>query len=357
MANYGRRRLCPFGVNTTVARQMSMSDGQPRQFGAAAVSVVIPSFNHAAYVEACLRSVFNQSLPPDQLLVIDDGSEDDSVRIIEKLLNTCPFPAELISRPRKGLSATLNEGLRRTSGEFFAYIGSDDIWHPDRLKLGVEALRANPDAVLSYGECLFIDDQGRVISYSRRRWPHSPDVSLEDLFRFRSLPLTPTITYRRAAAEQVGWNESSFLEDYESDLMLRSLGPFVFVPHVLGSWRQHAAQVSKQLQPAMEEALATQRRVASRLGIPDRELARYQASVRFFYGEQFLRTGQWRRGVALTMQNFSAAPSPSALVDRALRIAIPSRLIRARRDLLTRRSARRQAPDGAREAQPTLQDR
>jgi alpha-1,3-rhamnosyltransferase len=327
-------------------------DEQGRQLGTATVSVVIPSFNHAAYVEACLRSVFNQSMPPDHLLVIDDGSEDDSVRIIERLLNACPFPAELVSRPRKGLSATLNEGFRRTTGEFFAYIGSDDIWQPDRLKLGVQALRASPEAVLSYGECLFIDGQGRVISDSRRQRLHSPDVSLDDLFRFWSLPLTPTITYRRAAVEQVGWNESSFLEDYESDLMLRSRGPFVFIPHVLGAWRQHAAQVSKHLEPVMEEALAIQRRVASRLGIPDRQLARYQASVRFFYGGQFLRTGQWRRGVALTMQNLSAAPPPSALVDRALRIAIPSRLVRARRDLLTRRSARRRARDLTTDSQP-----
>jgi alpha-1,3-rhamnosyltransferase len=334
---------------------MGANCGQPGLREKTVISVVIPSFNHAAYIEACLRSVFHQSLPPDQLLVIDDGSEDDSVRIIERLLDSCPFPAELVSRPRKGLSATLNEGLQRTSGEFFAYLGSDDLWHPDRLKLGVGALRTAPDAVLSYGECLLIDGQGRVISDSRRRRPHPPNLSLEDLFRFRSLPLTPTITYRRSALEQVGWNESSFLEDYECDLMLRSLGPFVFVPEVLGSWRQHSAQVSRRLQPVMEEALATQRRVADRLGMSDRELADYQSSVRFFYGEQFLRTGQWRRGVALTLRNLSGAPSASALVDRSLRIAIPSRLIRARRELLTRWAARRQASDRTAGSPPTVQ--
>ena len=320
------------------------------------MSVVVPSFNHSRYIETCLRSVFDQTLPPDRLLLIDDGSTDDSVRIIERLLAACPFPAELVSRPNKGLSATLNEGLERTAGEFFAYLGSDDSWHPDRLRLGVDALQANPEAVLSYGDCLLIDGEGRVISDSRRRRPHRPDVTLDDLFRFRSLPLTPTITYRRTALEQVGgWNESSFLEDYESDLMLRSLGPFAFIPRMLGSWRQHEAQVSKHLQSVMEEALATQRRVAGSIGVPDAELASYQASVRFFYGEQFLRAGQWRKGVALTVGNLAGAPSPSALVDRALRIAVPSRLVRARRDLLTRRAARRQAPKLSADSRPTVQ--
>jgi alpha-1,3-rhamnosyltransferase len=305
------------------------------------ISVVIPSFNHARYVGQCLRSVFSQSWPPGQLLVIDDGSEDGSVPIIEKLLAECPFPAELIARPRKGLTATLNEGLRKSDGAYFAYLGSDDIWHPDRLKLGVEALQANPQAVLSYGECLFIDAEGRVIADSRSRRHNIPDVSLHELFQFRSLPLTPTITYRRDAVQQVGWNESSFLEDYESDLLLRSIGRFQYIPQVLGAWRQHGAQVTKKLQLVMDESLASQRRVASRLGMPDDQLTRYQASVRYFYGEQFLRTGQWKRGLALTVQNLAAAPSPSAVMDRALRIAIPSRIVRARRELLTRRAARK----------------
>ena len=334
---------------------MGVNDQRGQRSGAA-VSVVVPSFNHSSYIETCLRSVFNQSMPPDRLLVIDDGSTDDSVRIIERLLTGCPFPAGLVSRSNKGLSATLNEGLERTTGEFFAYLGSDDSWHPDRLRLGVDALRENPEAVLSYGDCLLIDSEGRVISDSRRRRPHRPDVTLEDLFRFSSLPLTPTITYRRAALEQVGgWNESTFLEDYESDLMLRSLGPFAFIPRMLGSWRQHEGQVSKHLQSVMDEALATQRRVAHRLGIPDAELASYQASVRFFYGEQFLRVGQWRKGVALTVGSLSAVPSPSALVDRALRIAIPSRLVRARRDLLTRRASRRLAPNLTADDRSTVQ--
>jgi hypothetical protein len=91
----------------------------------------------------------------------------------------------------------------------------------------------------------------------------------------------------------------------------------------------------------MDESLASQRRVASRLGMTDDQLTRYQASVRYFYGEQFLRTGQWKRGLALTVQNLAAAPSPSAVMDRALRIAIPSRIVRARRELLTRRAARK----------------
>src|SRR5436309_3291239 len=96
------------------------SAGRPDVAG---VSVVVPSYNHAPFVEAALRSVFNQTHAPARLLVIDDGSRDGSPRVIERVLNDeCPFPCELIARENRGLCATLNEGLAKTRGAYFAYL-------------------------------------------------------------------------------------------------------------------------------------------------------------------------------------------------------------------------------------------
>src|SRR4051794_35987874 len=95
------------------------------------VAVVIPSYNHAKYIERTLRSIFAQTLKPRELLVIDDGSTDGSPRIIESVLKEASFPAQLIVRDNRGLSATLNEGLARLLASdselptFFAYLGSD----------------------------------------------------------------------------------------------------------------------------------------------------------------------------------------------------------------------------------------
>lgn len=96
--------------------------------GPADVSVVVPSYNHARFIEKSLRSIFRQTLTPLQLVVIDNGSGDESVRVIERVLNGCPFPCELIARENRGLCATLNEGLTQTRGPYFAYLGSDDLW-------------------------------------------------------------------------------------------------------------------------------------------------------------------------------------------------------------------------------------
>jgi alpha-1,3-rhamnosyltransferase len=97
------------------------------------VFAFVPSYNHAPFIEKCLTSIIGQTLQPAKLLVIDDGSKDDSPRIIERILNDCPFDAELIVRENRGLCRTLNEGFARSAGKYFAYVGSDDYWLPEFL--------------------------------------------------------------------------------------------------------------------------------------------------------------------------------------------------------------------------------
>src|ERR1700749_3925493 len=121
------------------------------------VSVVVPSYNHAPFVAETLRSVFRQTHAPARLLVIDDGSRDGSREAIEKTLRDCPFPCELVARENRGLCATLNEGLSKTAGEYFAYLGSDDLWLPDFLAARVALLEERARAVLAYGHAFIIN--------------------------------------------------------------------------------------------------------------------------------------------------------------------------------------------------------
>lgn len=88
----------------------------------------VPSYNHAPFIEQCLTSIIKQTLQPRKLLVTDDGSKDDSPKIIEKILKKCPFDSELIVRENRGICPTLNEALDKSDGKYFAYLGSDDTW-------------------------------------------------------------------------------------------------------------------------------------------------------------------------------------------------------------------------------------
>lgn len=298
------------------------------------ISVVVPSFNHERFVGRALQSILTQSRPPDELLVIDDGSSDGSVGVIERTLADAPFPAELIVRANRGLSATLNEGLRRTSGTLFAYLSSDDLWHPERLAVAAERL-ANDEASMSFGDCTIIDQDDRQLSIWAAGY-HIPSLSLDDLFRFRSIPLSSTVTYRRSAVERFGWNEQSRMEDYELYLLLASEGRLAYIPRSLGYWRMHTGNVSKELPLMLTEALATQRRVASRINLSTEALARYQTCVRFAYGGFFLQAHQWRRGARLSLANLRGAPAAGVLARRLGRLLLPPQLLIARQAVLRR---------------------
>ena len=297
-----------------------------------AIAVFVPSYNHAPFIESCLTSIFEQTLRPDRLLVIDDGSTDGSPEVIRRLLSDCPFPSVLVARENLGLSATLNECLARTSEPIVTYLASDDRWDAGRLEGAAETLAANPSAVMTFGPFYTIDSSDRVTGASvfnskegarlnfgfDRNW----ECTFESIVRFRTVPLAVTVTFRRAAVERFYWNENSHIEDYEMYLRLASMGEICYSPRSIGYWREHPGQVSNRLQDNLAEVIDTQRRVAKQLKVSPTALRRWESSARYVYGEYFLRQGDWRTGVRLTAGNITAVPSASALAERVARIGL-----------------------------------
>ena len=97
------------------------------------VTVVVPSYNHARYVERALDSVRAQDYANLELVVIDDGSTDDSVRTIERALRDMPFPARLVARENRGAHAALNDGISQSRGDYVQFLNSDDALAPARI--------------------------------------------------------------------------------------------------------------------------------------------------------------------------------------------------------------------------------
>ena len=92
-------RQLPSSNRDEPTRGRAVADAEPRDGAGRSVSVVVPSYNHARFVERTLRSVFAQTHAPSELLVIDDGSADDSPRVVERVLRDCPFPCDCASVP------------------------------------------------------------------------------------------------------------------------------------------------------------------------------------------------------------------------------------------------------------------
>jgi alpha-1,3-rhamnosyltransferase len=319
------------------------NDGQQHSQDAR-VAVVVPSYNHAPFVGAALRSVFAQTHAPAHLLVIDDGSRDGSPRVIEDVLKDCPFPCELIARPNRGLCATLNEGLSKTEGTYFAYLGSDDLWLPGFIEARVALLEERPRAVLAYGHAYLIDEGGAVydctLDWARYADGDARAMLLEETYA----PMSPTVVHRRAAVERHGWNERARLEDYELYLKLSADGEFAFDPRVLSAWRRHGTNTSGDFVWMIEARLEAQRRAAPHLGLSDEQLGRYQRALNFAGAEDLLRLGDKRAALKYLRRGLSAAPSPAALARVALRLFTPYSLIQ-RRNRRRQSDAAKRYPD------------
>lgn len=302
------------------------------------VFVFVPSYNHAPFVESCLRSIIKQTLQPSQLLVIDDGSTDSSPQIIERALKDCPFPCELIVRANRGLCATLNEGLARSRGDYFAYLGSDDLWLEGFLEARVSLLQSRPRAVLAYGHCYLIDEQNRIVD-STNKWANYADGDAREMLLQTTAPMSPTVLYRRDVLERHGWNEKARLEDYDLYLRLSVEGEFAFDPQVLSAWRLHGRNTSWNQTMMLEEQLEAQKRARETLGLSPDELERLQTTIRFNRAEDFLRIGQKAKAFNLISQNLAGANSAPRIARMLLRLLIPFRLIEWRKSASHRRTA------------------
>ncbi|HEX8284650.1 MAG TPA: glycosyltransferase [Pyrinomonadaceae bacterium] len=326
---------------------MSRGSSVAQHGGGQGVAVVVPSYNHAPFVAAALRSVLAQTLAPARLLVIDDGSRDGSPRIIEDVLKDCPFPCELIARENRGLCATLNEGLSKTAGTYFAYLGSDDLWLPDFLAARVALLNARERAVLAYGHAYLVDERGEVtdctLDWARYADGDARAMLLEETYA----PMSPTVLHRRSAVERHGWNERARLEDYELYLRLSADGEFAFDPRVLSAWRRHGTNTSGDFVWMIEARLEAQRNAAAHLKLTPEQLWRYRRRLNFSGAEDLLRLGDKRAALKYLRRGLGGAPSAASLARVALRLVTPYSLVR-------RRNRRKQADAARRHGRPLV---
>lgn len=291
------------------------------------VFAFVPSYNHAPFVEKCLKSIVGQTFPPHKLLVIDDGSSDGSLRIIEKVLKRCPFDAELIARENRGLCRTLNEGLAKSAGEYFAYLGSDDVWLPEFLEKRAELLDARQKAVLAFGHAFLFDECERIFDCTEN-WADFADGDMLLLLLRGIIFPSPGVVYRRAALEKHQWNENSVLEDYELYLKLSADGEFAFDPRVLCGWRQHGSNVSGDFPLMLDEWIAAQNRVAGKLKISRGELDKIQTELKFDAVLSLIRHDERARAARLFWENLSGAHSVSQIAKTLFRLSVPPAFFR-----------------------------
>ena len=199
------------------------------------VSVIIPTYNRAGYLQEALASVFAQTLAPWEVIVIDDGSTDETTQVVQNQ----PHPLRFYQQTHKGVAEARNVGLREASGDLIAWLDSDDLWETDFLATVVSLLTHNKALDGVYTGTTMIDAHGVRLRSSVRTEP--PDRLYEALIRGNFLA-TPSVVVRKACYDQVGDFDSQLriAEDY--DMWLRLTGEFFLagIPRPLVRIRVHA---------------------------------------------------------------------------------------------------------------------
>jgi glycosyltransferase involved in cell wall biosynthesis len=196
------------------------------------VSLVIPAYNHAVYLPEAVRSVLAQDYPRLELIVIDDGSTDNTTEVLSEL--GARFYWE--SQNNRGQSRTLTRGWSLAKGDVLGYLSADDVLEPGAVRTSVEALMARPDVVATYCDFNLIDPASR-----RVRTVELPEYSYENMLAQVACPIGPGAFFLRSAYLRSGpWNpDYRQMPDYDFWLRLGLQGRFLHLPYVLAGFRVH----------------------------------------------------------------------------------------------------------------------
>ena len=190
------------------------------------VSIITPSYNQTQYLEETIRSVLDQDYQNLEYIIIDGGSDDGSVDIIQRYADRLAFWA---SEKDQGQTDAINKGFARASGEILAWINSDDTYLPSAISEAVEFLGAHPQAGMVYGDANLIDNNGDKIG----KFPaHQTDY--KHLRRgYVHIPQQATF-FRADLWQQVGPLDPSFYFAIDYDLWVRisRVAPIYYHPHL-----------------------------------------------------------------------------------------------------------------------------
>ena len=268
------------------------------------VTIIIPAYNRGKYLEQCVRSALDQTHRDVEVLVVDDGSTDNTPEVLETLRSDDRLRVLYHEgRRNRGQSASINLALRQSQGEYINILDSDDFIEPSKLEIQLAFLRAYPEFGLVYSNGYLTDADGNPThSYHAEdhRDPGTPDAALLDCYM--ALPVNALV--RREIYDQVGEFEESFRAAQDHDMLVRmaEVTRFGYLPDHLFYYRRHGGAISATRQDIRwRTGFEILRRAKERYPYRRSTLRKRAAVLHFRMGQVYWRRGQHVRALPQTL--------------------------------------------------------
>ncbi|MBX4926472.1 glycosyltransferase family 2 protein [Rhizobium binae] len=238
------------------------------------VSVVIPAFNASAYIERTLRSAIRQTYTALEIIVVNDGSTDDTARVVERVAMS-DSRIRLLSTGNRGVAAARNTGIEASSGRFVAFLDADDLWHRTKIEKQVNALnRLSSRWAAVYALHYLINEDDEIIglgsSHMARGYIYARHL------KFKNVGNGSALLVRRNVALEIGGFDSSYAaagiggcEDLDFELRLAARYCIEVIPERLVGYRKHPRSMSSDHLRMGKSILEVVRRsIAANPGLP-----------------------------------------------------------------------------------------
>jgi GT2 family glycosyltransferase len=299
------------------------------------VSVIIPTFNRLPLLQEAVASVFGQTHADWELIVVDDGSADETAAYVCGLSD---HRIHLLTVPHCGRPAKLrNLGIARASGAWVAFLDSDDVWMPRKLEDQLQQVVDHPGCGWSYTNFLLIDEKGAELPRENYQTfvAYSGSI-IRQLLVHDALIACPSVLASRALLQAVGGFDESlaFSEDYDLWLRLAVESPVEAVSRPLckvrlhpGSNTRHRPEVNQAFIQVYTKFLRDNPADRQVLGLCDRQRAFYW----LHYGRQMWQRGEHARGVAALARAFLYQPTHPewwrAVTKKVVLPILPARMV------------------------------
>jgi glycosyltransferase involved in cell wall biosynthesis len=315
------------------------------------VSVIMPAYNAAEYIETAIASALKQTFTDLELIVVDDGSSDRTAAIVEAAAARDPR-VRLVRQANGGVSQARNAALRIAGGRYFALLDSDDLWSPFFLQAQVDILETRPDVAIVTANAVFLG--GPRHGQPVRPCPDSrPDPTPASIIADETSVFIMCV-FRRAVYEAIGgFDEAKRTnEDYDYWLRAASAG-FRFLRNdmPLAQYRSHSASLSANESRMLRGILVVLKAHRGRVSaesteavVLERQISRFESELLASEARDALETGDYRSAARHLDALGVGSPPPALRLARAMARWTPgllARLYRARRAHLARASQRR----------------